>query len=398
MHRIPLSLALAIMTAACGDPTPPSADAAVDSGARDAGPPDSGVDAGPPVEPRADYGEPGPHPVGNVRVVMPGRDGTRMLPVELWYPATEDARTAAEAGQSMAAFETGTANATALGDLLATAPDCVRAQTRSAAAPAAATDPATLPAVVFSHCHACTRFDVAEIAERLAGHGIVVAAPDHLGNTLWDARAGMVEPVGDAFLAVRASDASSVLDTLLDASAPEIPADLRGRVDPSRVGMMGHSFGAATTGLVITTDDRFAAAVAIAAPIAVLGGVRIADVHVPVLWIVAREDNSIGEIGNRLIRTEHMRATTPSWRLEVDDAGHWSFSDIDGLDAMFSAGCGEGVRQTVPDEPFTYLDPAIARGIAAEAATAFFAIHLLADPGGATALRRLEGSPAHVVE
>jgi len=93
-------------------------------------------------------------------------------------------------------------------------------------------EPTALPAIVFSHCHACTRYDVAEVAERLASHGIVVAAPDHLGNTLWDQRAGTLEPLGEAFLDVRASDVSSVLDRLLDATAAELPADLRGRIDP----------------------------------------------------------------------------------------------------------------------------------------------------------------------
>jgi len=395
MRPLPILLASSFLglLAGCDDPTPtvdagPSADASSDAPM---------IDAGPPIEPLADYGAPGPHPVGNVRVLMADRDDSRMLPVELWYPAAESARAEADTGQSIATFEAGGPHQDALDDLLSTAPDCVRRTTRSAAAPAATTEPAMLPAIVFSHCHACTRYDVAEIAERLAGHGIVVAAPDHVGNTLWDAQADMLEPVGDAFLAVRASDVSSVLDRLLDASAPELPADLRGRIDATRVGMMGHSFGAATVGRVVTTDDRFVAAVAIAAPIAVLGGVQIADVDVPVLWLLAREDNSIGDIGNRLMRNEQNRVTTPSWMVEVDDAGHWSFSDIAGLDPMFAAGCGTGMRQAMPEESFEYVDPVIARGVAADTATAFFAIHLLGDPGGATTLRRLT-APAHVAE
>jgi len=49
------------------------------------------------------------------------------------------------------------------------------------------------------------------------------------------------------------------------------------------------------------------------------------------------------------------------------------------------------------EETFEYLDNAVARSVAAESATAFFAIHLLADRGGATTLRRLT-TPAHPVE
>jgi hypothetical protein len=110
---------------------------------------------------------------------------------------------------------------------------------------------------------------------------------------------------------------------------------------------------------------------------------------VPFLFLVAREDNSIGEIGNILIRSEHGSISTPSVRVEVDDAGHWSFSDLAGLVPMFAAGCGEGVRQTAAGESFTYLDATVARDVAADAATAFVAAHLLEDAGGLTTLRRL---------
>lgn len=347
------------------------------------------IDAGPPPEPRADYGEDGPHPVGNARIEIVDRTGARTLPVELWYPAAEAARAEAALGQAIETFESGTANEVAIAELTAAAPaGCVRRTTRSAAAPEAAASPSSLPVVVFSHCHVCTRYDVAEVCERLASHGIVVAAPDHVGNTLWDERAGSAEPLGDAFLEVRASDVSSVLDRLLEGGAAEIPETLRGRLDATRAAVMGHSFGAATTSLVVTTDDRFVAALAIAAPISAFGGVRPASVHVPYLFLVAREDNSILEIGNSLIRSDYARVGGPAWLVEVEDAGHWSFSDICGLDSLFAAGCGDGTRQTVSDEPFTYVDPVIARAIAADVAAGFFAISLLGDPGGATFLAR----------
>lgn len=381
------ALAVALVLAAC-DPAPTAPPADAGTTALDAPP---AVDAGPPPEPRADYGAPGPHPAGNARIEIVDRTGARTLPVELWYPALETARAAADTGQAIEAFESGTANESAIAELVAAAPaSCVRARTRSAAAPDAAGAPASLPLVVFSHCHACTRYDVAEVAERLATHGIVVAAPDHVGNTLWDERAGMLAPVGSEFLEVRASDVASVLDRLLDASAAEIPASLRGRVDAARVGVMGHSFGAATTGLVVTTDPRFAAALAIAAPISALGGVRPTDVAVPYLFLLMGEDNSIGEIGNRLIRNDFNRISQSSWLVEVGDAGHWSISDLAGLIPAFAAGCGDGERQTMPGEPFTYVDPAVARELAADVAAAFFAIHLLGDPGGATVLARLD--------
>jgi len=334
--------------------------------------PDVPMDAGPVVG--EIYGEPGPHPVGNQRIVMLDRTGDRMLPVELWYPAIEEARDAANAGQPMAAFEAGTEHEAALMTAIEGSPAaCIRSNTASALAPAAITEPALLPVVVFSHCHGCVRFDVAEVSERLASHGIVVAAPDHLDNTFWD---DPPAPVGAAFLAVRVSDVRSVLDRLLNATAAEMPDDLRGRIDPARAAVMGHSFGAATTGPVVLADDRFVAALAIAAPISILAGLDPADIEVPFLYLLAEEDNSIGAAGNIVIRNDYRAMTSPSFLVEVPGAGHWSFTDIAGLGGQFQPGCA------ALDERFAYPEPAGFRELAADTAMGFFAARLLGDPEG----------------
>ncbi|MDQ3370807.1 MAG: dienelactone hydrolase family protein, partial [Myxococcota bacterium] len=283
-----------------------------------------------------------------------------------------------------------------LAALVASAPaGCVRRHTRSALAPAPATTPARFPVVVFSHCHACTRYDMAEISERLASHGIVVAAPDHLRNTLWDQRAGSTVVPGPSFLQVRASDISSVLDRLLDPAAPELPVELRGRIDGARAGVMGHSFGGATTGRVVVTDDRFVAAMSVAAPINPFLVVDLDAVRVPYLFVLAQEDNSITELGNYVLRKNYERVEVPAWLVELHDAGHWSPSDLCGLVALFAAGCGAGERQTAPGEPFTYVDPAIARERTADAAAGFFARFLLDDPAGTAFVDRL-GEPGLV--
>lgn len=362
----------------------------------DASAPDAGApadDAGPPPpEPAADYFERGPHPVGNVRVTLTDEERGRALPTEIWYPAAESARADAERGQPLGAFEV-EPRAGQLATLVAEADArCLRETTRSAAAPEPAASPARWPLVVFSHCHVCTRWDLAEVAERLASFGVAVVAPDHEDNTLWDQLAGDAADVGSEFLEVRVADARFVLDAVLAAEDGEL-AGLGGRFDPERVGVMGHSFGAATAGVAAARDDRFRAGLAVAAPITALGGgVRAGDVATPFAFLLAQEDNSITEVGNRLIRDEHRRLGAPSLLVEVADAGHWSFSDHAGLIDLFSAGCGEGERQTRPGEPFSYLDNGTARDIAAGIAAAYFAHHLQGDPGGLTPI--LRGHPS----
>lgn len=409
MRPISASFALVFVSlAACNTPAPATPDAAsegdagLDAAAEDTGRPDTGprqpdayvrdanfADAG---MTRADYGNAGPYVVGNVHTTMVDRTGERMLPVEIWYPADESARAAATTGQPMTAFEAGGAHEATLATLLASAPACVRTTMHAALAAPASTAEASWPAVVFSHCHGCMRYDVAEVAERLASHGIVVAAPDHVDDTLWEATS--LPAIGPEFLAVRASDVSSVLDRLLDPTAAELPADLRGHVDATRVAVMGHSYGAVTTGAVVTSDTRFVAALAIAAPISIFGA-RPADVHVPYLYLLASEDNSIGAAGNLVIRNDYNAAGGPAWLVEVADAGHWSFSDIAGLVDAFDAGCGMGMRQAAPHAAFTYLDNGEARELAADVAAAFFAITLLDDPAAANELSALAG-PATV--
>lgn len=321
----------------------------------------------------------GPYGAGNTTVTLrdPSRD--RTLTVEVWYPA--DAPRDA-AGEPVQDFYPPGAERDRYAALLAASPDPgpsrVTRATRDAAPAGAPGD--GWPVVVFSHCHACTRFSSFSLAERLASRGFVVAAPDHAGNILFDDTLGLNADT----LRVRADDVSFVLTALLGASsgADALPATLLAALDPARVGVFGHSFGAVTTGLVLQDDARFRAGAAIAAPFEnpLLPGVAMSAIDEPVLFVVAREDNSITEIGNQFIRANFDAAPAPVWKVEVADAGHWSFSDVCALGGtLFLAGCGDGVRQTVPGEPFTYLPIDQGIAIGQSYVSAFFAAELQDD-------------------
>ena len=301
------------------------------------------------AEPAA-YDQPGPHPVGHAAL----GDAT------VWYPATQGG------AEPVTAFLSAD-QAELYEPLLAAAP-CASTDTASRRdAPAA---DGAYPLVVFSHCHECTRFSSFTAAQRLASHGFVVAAADHAGNTLWDQLAEQGLPLDEDTLAVRVEQHQALLDAAL--AHPS--------VDPTRVGAFGHSFGSVTTGMLAQERD-IEAAVGLAAPMEnpLLAGVEIDDLDIPLGFLVAVEDNSITELGNELIRTNHDEAAT-SWKLEVQDAGHWSFSDIVGVVEAFEPGCGDAERQTT-GEPFTYLDAGQGRAVAASFTTAFFAETLLQDEG-----------------
>jgi len=345
-----------------------------------------------------DYTAPGPFVVGNTRFVLPA--GERSLPVEIWYPADAAAAADAAKGRPIAEFVAEGADRLAFEDLLAKLSPAGKIGTRlqtSSALDGALAAGGPWPLLVFSHCHSCTRFSAFSVAEHLASHGFIVAAPDHVGNTLFDELAGDSAVIGEEFLKVRRADLGAVLDAMLDARSPTVPASLRGQSDAARVGAIGHSFGAASVGRLAQEDPRVRAAMPIAAPIEnpFFPGNKIADIHVPLLTILAEEDNSIGALGNNLIVSNFKSANPPIRLVRVRDAGHWNFTDICGLIDGFAPGCGEGVRQSVPGEAFTYLDIAVGRGIARAYALAFFDRYLRDAPEAAAYLDAPD--PADVV-
>jgi len=316
--------------------------------------------------PAVDYAASGPHPVGHVTASLDA--GGRSVPLEIWYPAGADGPAGALEDFGADADQRAT-----LASLLATAPaGCPTATTAAGrdAAPAAG----TWPLVVFSHCHECARFSSFSLAEHLASHGLAVAAPEHVGDTLYEGLDDSGLGLDTDTLALRVGDMAAALDLLLGAGEG-LPEDLRGRFDADRVGSLGHSFGAVTAGLLAQDDGRISAAAALAAPMEnpLLPGVSIAALEQPLLFVVAVEDNSITELGNVLIRENFDAAIGEAWKVEVADAGHWSFSDICGLTEDLMPGCGEDTRQTDPDETFTYLPPSEGLPLAAGYAAAFFA-------------------------
>ncbi len=344
------------------------------------------------------YESPGPYPVGHSTVSVTDSVHMRVLPTEVWYPAAESARAAARTGEPIEDFVVDpTEHATFVGLLPTAASPGTRRQTSSARDVPIASIKGLLPVLAFSHCMNCLRFSSFSIAERLASFGFVVVAPDHVNDTLFDELAGTSVSLSADFLETRRQDISAVLDAVLDPAGTTLPAALRGRLDASRVGMFGHSYGAATVGLALKEEPRILAGFALATPLAnpLFPMVTIADIKRPFFMLEMQEDNSIGTIGNYVIEQNFADATGPGWLAEVADAEHWSVSDICGLTSLFPAGCTmPAIRQT-DNEPFTPLDINEARGIAAAYVTAFFMLELQHD---STATKYLDGNhPQNVV-
>ncbi len=175
------------------------------------------------------------------------RDETRdrVLPVDVWYPTDEAFR-----GQDL---DPATQDST---EMIPGFPAVAQQAVRDATPLET-----TWPLIVFSHGFGGGRRQSTFYCTHLASHGYLVAAMDHVGNTLADMLAGN-SPADDpvvvrTFMRDRPADCSFVIDRMLAGAAGP-------HADPGRIGITGHSFGGWTSLMTAGTDDRIRAVVALA--------------------------------------------------------------------------------------------------------------------------------------
>jgi dienelactone hydrolase len=131
------------------------------------------------------------------------------------------------------------------------------------------------PVVLFSPGIRSARFQSMTTIEELVSHGYIVVGIDHPYTsarvTFPDGRAVSYEADPDFAtseelyqynvegIGIRADDASFVLDTLTQWNAYDPNQTLEGKLDLAHVGIMGHSYGGATTAEALAQDERFQA-------------------------------------------------------------------------------------------------------------------------------------------
>ena len=331
----------------------------------------------PDVAPPAALDGAGPFGVARTRLALDV--GGRDVPVEVWYPAEEKSA----ASVPLSTFALDDTRAAQWTERLSAAPsECVRGEVLEGSGGSPVRG--GFPLIVMSHCHECSRLGAAQIAETLTAHGFVVAAPDHVGGDLFSALAGESTGFSPTTLTTRVADVNAVVDGLHAGVGltTQTASLLEGVVSADEVGLIGHSFGVTTVNTVHREDDRIGSLMALAGPLNVFGEVPAEEVTVPLLALRSTEDNTIGAVGNDLIRSQFDQVPREKWFVDVLDGGHYSFLDICGLLDQFGTGCGEDQRQTDPAELFSYLAPARARALTATYAVAFFSLTLKGDERG----------------
>ena len=200
---------------------------------------------------------------GHTTGVLTDEDRLRSLTVEIWYPSAAKQAEAA----SVVQFETLEERRAVLDSLLRQAPDgCPTQETHAVRDGELADDLPSAPLIIFSHCQNCGRYWAFSLGEALARRGFVVVSADHAGVLPYSPDADG-EPLTNEQLDVRVGDVRFLMDAII-ANRPfsgfEPLKELT--IDTTRVGLLGHSFGAVTVGMVAQTDERVGAVVGLAAP------------------------------------------------------------------------------------------------------------------------------------
>jgi predicted dienelactone hydrolase len=167
------------------------------------------------------------------------------------------------------------------------------------------------PLILFSHGVYGRPEYYSRLLAHLASEGFVVLAPHHPDRT----------EVGDEF-AERTLDMTYLLDHL-KAVADRVARGLAGRIDATRVGIAGHSFGGATAAEVAATDPRVRAAVAMAG-----GGTADAarSIRVPFLALAGGRDRLIpAAFVRRFVAA--IPASTPHRLIVLRRAGHNAYGN-----------------------------------------------------------------------
>jgi predicted dienelactone hydrolase len=326
----------------------------------------------------------GPYPVGVVTVELldesrpNGMGQPRRLVTEIWYPASEEAR--GQPGYVYTEDDLLTDEARAVLD----APLDVELPTAAVRDSAPREPGEAFPIVLFSHGSSGVRMQSTFLTVYLASHGYVVAAPDHLGNTLSDAvvAGGPSTEAQFESLGLRPDDMGFVL-----AHVQGLPADdpLGAIVDDERVGAAGHSFGALTTLRLLAQDRPIDVAVAQAPPgydVVWFGGLPVQpeEIEIPVMLHAGEVDMT-----TPLADAESIfeRLTPPRTLLTVGAAGHFTFSDMCLLDAeAIEAATQIGLSEALTDgcSPDN-IAPELALPLERHFAIGLFNGHLRASPG-----------------
>jgi predicted dienelactone hydrolase len=262
----------------------------------------------------APYAAKGPYPVGFTTLHL--ADGRRVV---VWYPAKSGATT----GHPRENVDITSLLSPALQAEVPAADRVLYPADAFQDAPAATTTKGSFPLVLFSHGYAGFPEQSVTLTTHLASWGFVVAAPDHVERSL----DGLLGTAAKGIPALR--DPVVLEDTLglLETSSAEAGL-LHGLVDPQRVAVIGHSFGAAAAYETASIDPRIKSWISYAVSLGTGAGNSGPPPAVPAKPGMVMTGTADGIIPASDSEAVYAGMDPPKYLVTIAGAGHLVFSDI----------------------------------------------------------------------
>jgi predicted dienelactone hydrolase len=282
----------------------------------------------------------GCHSVGTETVVLRDSHRNRDLLVTMWYPAVE--------GTSALAPYMDKRTADALAEEWKLKPDFQNLVRPHARLLAAIAKGGPYPVVLLEHGSGVVPAIYTVLAEGLASDGFIVVATNHPPDSLiaafpdghelkftpyWPAegdRRTQGVAIGKFADEVLVADVGFVLNQLQEINSHD--HFWQGRLDLSKIGIVGHSMGGTTAALATREEPRILVGVNLDGSTypGMNEDVRPVPVRKPFLFL-ATEEHASGEGGAR----EYVGSESNTYYVVVAGAGHMSFTDADLLENRF---------------------------------------------------------------
>ncbi len=227
------------------------------------------------------------------------------------------------------------------------------------------------PLIVYSHGYGAGALTGIYLAEHLASHGFVVAAPDHTDEfTVMRIRGGEDRDMREYFksavelgrsgkdfdreaYAYRPKDITLVIDEMLQLNRTE--SLLQGLIDEEAIGGMGHSLGGYTMLMVggIDTenyDPRITALLLLSGGVFMIEDEEYTLITVPVMFMYGEKEGSQGRadfVNDKAADTKraYVNCQPPKFLLVIKGGNHFSFGQTVFQDAWPGMGEKEGQKQ-----------------------------------------------------